>query len=123
MCIRDSVKAVLDLEEAYDWSDYVVEAQVTIDKNEFRDVGLIFRGTQFGNNADEYYGYYAGIGKNGIVVGFANGSWNQLIGIPHDLSLIHIWSMGNFTLSNSILLSTRAVIAAVVAPVKVCHRR
>ena len=89
----ERVKAVLDLEEAYDWSDYVVEAQVTIDKNEFRDVGLIFRGTQFGNNADEYYGYYAGIGKNGIVVGFANGSWNQLIGIPHDFQAGQVYTI------------------------------
>ena len=82
--VGERVKAVLDLEEAYDWSDYVAEAQVTIDKNEYRDVGLIFRGTKFGNNADEYYGYYAGIGKNGIVIGYADGGWNQLAGIPRD---------------------------------------
>ncbi|WP_195984204.1 family 16 glycoside hydrolase, partial [Clostridium sp. D33t1_170424_F3] len=74
----ERVKAVLNIDGSDEWTDYVAEGRVTIDENKYRDVGLIFRGTKFGNNADEYQGYYAGVGKNGIVIGYADGAWHYI---------------------------------------------
>jgi len=55
---------------------YDVKVKVTTDGG---DGGIIFRASKLSFGADEYNGYYAGIGRSGyLVLGKANGSWHQL---------------------------------------------
>lgn len=77
------VKAVLDgLPGCYDWVDFVAEAEISVDNVSFNNGGMMFRATGISNGPDEYMGYYAGFGKigndSGVIVGFANGGWNEL---------------------------------------------
>lgn len=79
-------KAVLVAQGAQNWVDYVVEADLTLDEVKGNNAGVMFRATDIGEGADDYHGYYAGVGiangKPGIMIGYADGGW-------HDLEIIN----------------------------------
>ena len=87
------VKAVLNLQDAETWVDYVAEAELSVDLVNNNNCGMMIRGTQIGNGPDNYHGYFVGIGMldvktlpetgkpyrgPGMMIGFANGNWNDL---------------------------------------------
>ncbi len=80
------VKAIYNSDAASGWTDYVVEAKLTLTDQLNMNAGIIFRGDKdtFGDGADEYNGYFVGIGKDsggeGVVYGRANTEegWNRL---------------------------------------------
>lgn len=79
-------KAILVAQGAQNWVDYVVEADLTLDEVKGNNAGVMFRATNVGEGADDYYGYFVGIGiaanEPGMMVGCADGQW-------HDIQLIH----------------------------------
>lgn len=85
-----NVKAVRGDES---WTDYVVEGTFNASTvGDWNNCGVMFRVTDAtGNAADDYQGYYVGVGKSGstpaIVVGYANGGWNSLDAIPIDFQV------------------------------------
>ncbi len=67
------------------WTDYAVETTLKGPENPQRDFGVMFRCTNVtGEGADSYQGYYVGIDAigNGLNVGYANGSWNDIAKVP-----------------------------------------
>ncbi|MEY8518725.1 beta-L-arabinofuranosidase domain-containing protein [Lachnospiraceae bacterium 29-84] len=72
------VKAIYNGEEASEWTDYAVEAKITLTQELNMNAGIIFHADKstFGNGPDEYNGYFIGIGKDsggqGVTFGCAN---------------------------------------------------
>lgn len=95
-----NVKAALELEGSENWVDYVVEANISVDKADTNNAGIMFRATDIGEGSDNFKGYFVGIGKagekNGILVGYADGSWHTIEEI-HD-SGIQIKPGENYTI-------------------------
>ncbi|MDR1809158.1 MAG: glycoside hydrolase family 127 protein [Prevotella sp.] len=73
---------------ATSFSDFVYEADVQLNSNG-GDAGLMFRASRLSFAPDDYDGYYVGISSaNGnVVLGKANGGWNQLISVPMTLDI------------------------------------
>ncbi|MCR5792234.1 MAG: glycoside hydrolase family 127 protein [Lachnospiraceae bacterium] len=82
-----NVKAVLNTSAAENWSDYVVEARLSVDKCDTNNCGIMLHTSNYGDGPDAYNGYFVGIGKvgsvgSGIIVGKVNGSWSTVEEIP-----------------------------------------
>lgn len=81
-------KAILVAQGAQNWVDYVVEADITLDEVEGNNAGVMFRATNVGEGADDYNGYFVGVGiaagSPGIMVGCADGQWHDIQIIPRD---------------------------------------
>ena len=60
------------------WSDYVVKADITLTQENDQNAGIIFRSTNEGSGADNFHGYYFGIGHDYWIMGFGDGSWHQV---------------------------------------------
>ena len=77
MNIGDSlnIKAVAGSEN---WQNYTVEA--TLNPGESgRDCGVMFRTTNASDSGpDAYNGYYVGVKEGAVIVGYADGGWNQM---------------------------------------------
>ena len=60
------------------WQNYTVEA--TLNPGESgRDCGVMFRTTNAtANGSDAYNGYYVGVKEGAVIVGYADGGWNQM---------------------------------------------
>ena len=75
---------------AQNWTDYVVTGTVSVDEMSKNNAGIIFRGSNFGNDPDAYAGYFAGIGRVdyndgnvhglGLMIGYADGQWHDIKG-------------------------------------------
>lgn len=68
------------------WTDYVYEATIQMDSGDTNNAGLIFRGTGIAAGPDGYNGYYFGIGKNGVMVGYADGAWHEIAIVDHPIA-------------------------------------
>lgn len=83
------MKAVLDIQGAGNWVDYVVETDLSVDQLKNNNGGIMFRSSNIGNGPDEYNGYYVGIGKAGtapgFMIGYSNGNWHDIKIIPADI--------------------------------------
>lgn len=72
------VKAIYNPAEAANWTDYSVEAAITLTNELSANAGVMFRteGSTVGNDPDDYNGYFAGIGADGgnegLIIGYAN---------------------------------------------------
>ena len=63
------------------FTDFIFEADIDFPNPGTRagNAGLVFRASSPGSGADNYSGYYAGIGLDGsVVLGRANGGWREL---------------------------------------------
>lgn len=70
------------------WKDYVYEADIKIGTlgDSGQNAGLLFRLMSAGSGANGFNGYYAGINSgNTLIVGAANGNWQEMASIPMDL--------------------------------------
>lgn len=77
------VKAALEVDNAYNWVDYVVEAELSVDVGNNNNCGIMFRVTNVGTEPDAYNGYFVGIGQvgskgKGLMIGYADGGWHDL---------------------------------------------
>ncbi|MDR0671382.1 MAG: glycoside hydrolase family 127 protein [Oscillospiraceae bacterium] len=71
-------KAYLNKAESDNWTDYVAEIEISMDDLLRNNAGLVFRGSGFGDGADAFNGYYAGIGYGGVTIGYGDGGWHQI---------------------------------------------
>ncbi len=96
----NNVKAVTGEET---WTDYAVEAIVTLTETTTQNAGIMYRVTGAGSGADKYNGYYFGIGNdaagNGFIIrGWADGGWHEgrkistatpfAVGTPYRLKVV-----------------------------------
>lgn len=85
----DKMKAVLNIEGASNWVDYVVEAELTVDEVKTNNGGIMFRASDFGDGSDDFHGYFAGIGliegKQGLMVGYGDGGWHDIKIVPMEI--------------------------------------
>ncbi len=80
------VKAIYNHAEAANWTDYSVEATLTLTNELSANAGVLFRtdGSTVGNDPDGYNGYFVGIGvdggNEGLVIGYANkdNGWKRM---------------------------------------------
>ena len=98
------MKAALNLTGSANWTDYVVESEITVADLSRNNGGIMFRVSDIGNGPDDYRGYYVGIGKvgntSGVMVGSANYGWNEISGIHNymDGETINIQTGQKYTL-------------------------
>lgn len=76
-----NVKAMVNGGDA--WNDYAVEAKIKlIDVKEYNNAGIMFRTTGAGSGPDAFNGYYFGIKKGQVMLGYGNGGWNLIKDVP-----------------------------------------
>ena len=60
------------------WTDYTVEATLNPGES-VRDCGVMIRTTNAtASGPDAYHGYYIGVKKGAVIVGYADGGWHQM---------------------------------------------
>jgi hypothetical protein len=65
------------------WKNYVAEATINVKSGTSNNAGIMFRTTGITGGPDGYHGYYFGIGKGGVTVGYADGGWHEIKVISH----------------------------------------
>lgn len=61
------------------FDDFILDANVALNKNGDGNGGLVFRATELGNGPDAFHGYYVGIATAGkVLLGRVDGTWNPL---------------------------------------------
>jgi hypothetical protein len=85
--IESSNPCAKSVYSAASFSDFTYE--IDIEQNGGGgDAGVMFRSSRFSFGADDYNGYYVGVssGNNKLVLGKANGSWNQLAAVSMEIN-------------------------------------
>lgn len=91
MCVATNTEAghpcSKSVVSATQFSDFTYDAQVQVMSK--GDGGLMFRASNFSFGPDDYNGYYVGINSNTnqVILGKANGEWNQLAAADHEINI------------------------------------
>ena len=87
------------------WSDFALEAEITLGQDgvDSGNAGVLIRSTQEGSGADNYHGYYFGIGLEGAEYGKANGSWTRFGKKTYDIELGKTYTLKVLAYQNTFL--------------------
>ncbi|WP_343274643.1 family 16 glycoside hydrolase, partial [Ligaoa zhengdingensis] len=94
------VKAALNVAGSSEWTDYVVEADLSVGTNDNNNAGIMLRATNIGNDSDEYNGLFVGIGyvpgntqAQAVMIGYADGKWHDIKPIPHPIEVNRVYNL------------------------------